>query len=290
MTQNKSLELSDDIFHLFRDLMYEQSGIVLDERAKYFVENRLLHSVQRLQFDSYRDYYFYLKYDRKKDEELASVIDLLSIHETYFFREEQQLKSFSEEILPEIASKKNQNKSLRIWSAGCSTGEEPYTISMLLHEKAEFRDWTIEIFATDISQRVLQSARRGIYQPTAFRSTDPRYVAKYFKKEENAHRISDEIKKNVVFLHLNLLDSSKLAFINPMDVIFCRNVIIYFDLPTKRKVVEMFHHKLKDQGFLLLGHSESLINISAAYALRHLKHDMVYQKLNQSPVLADAER
>jgi len=120
-TENNPLTLSDDVFHLFRDLMYEQSGVVLDERSKYFVENRLMHSVQRLQFDSFRDYYYYLKYDRKKSEELANVIDLLTIHETYFFREEQQLKSFSEEILPELALKRKEAKSIRIWSAGCST-------------------------------------------------------------------------------------------------------------------------------------------------------------------------
>jgi len=280
--ENKSLTLPDDVFHLFRDLMYEQSGVVLDERAKYFVENRLLHSVERLQFESFRDYYYYLKYDRKKNEELANVIDLLTIHETYFFREEQQLKSFSEEILPEIAARKDGPKSLRIWSAGCSTGEEPYTISMLLLEKEAFRDWTVEIFATDISQRVLQSARRGIYQPAAFRTTDPMYLTKYFSKEDNAYRISDVVKKNVVFLHLNLQDATRLAFINPMDIIFCRNVIIYFDMGGKRKVIELFRGKLKDKGYLLLGHSESLINISTAFSLRHLKHDMVYQKLEQS--------
>jgi chemotaxis protein methyltransferase CheR len=285
-TENKSLTLSDDVFHLFRDLMYEQSGVVLDERSKYFMENRLVHSVQRLRFDSFRDYYFYLKYDRKKSEELANVIDLLTIHETYFFREEQQLKSFSEEILPELVLKRGHAKSIRIWSAGCSTGEEPYTVSMLILEREEFKDWTVEIFATDISQRVLQSARRGIYQPASFRSTDPKFVSKYFKKEDNAYRISDAVKKNVVFLHLNLLDANRLAFINPMDIIFCRNVIIYFDMAGKKKVIEMFHGKMKDNAYLLLGHSESLIKISTAFALRHLKHDMVYQKLVRNPAVS----
>jgi chemotaxis protein methyltransferase CheR len=285
-TENNPLTLSDDVFHLFRDLMYEQSGVVLDERSKYFVENRLMHSVQRLQFDSFRDYYYYLKYDRKKSEELANVIDLLTIHETYFFREEQQLKSFSEEILPELALKRKEAKSIRIWSAGCSTGEEPYTISMLILEKEEFKDWTVEIFATDISQRVLQSARRGLYQPASFRSTEPKYVSKYFKKEDNAYRISDTVKKNVVFLHLNLLDANRLAFINPMDLIFCRNVIIYFDMEAKKKVITMFHGKLKGNGYLLLGHSESLINISTAFALRHLKHDMVYQNLDRNSAVS----
>jgi len=108
------------------------------------------------------------------------------------------------------------------------------------------------------------------------------YLTKYFSKEDNAYRISDVVKKNVVFLHLNLQDATRLAFINPMDIIFCRNVIIYFDMGGKRKVIELFRGKLKDKGSLLLGHSESLINISTAFSLRHLKHDMVYQKLEQS--------
>lgn len=287
MVHEQSIELSDDVFHQIRDLMYRHSGVELDEGAKYFVENRLINSVHRLQFENFRDYYFYLKYDRKKDEELKNVIDLLTIHETYFFREMPQLKAFSEEILPEIAARKGNDKSLRIWSAGCSTGEEAYTIAMLLEEKEEFRAWKIEIFASDISHRVLQSGRRGLYQQSAFRSTDPTMVAKYFKKEENAHRILDELKKNVIFLQLNLVDTKKLAYINPMDIIFCRNVIIYFDLAAKRKTIDMFYGKLKDTGYLLLGHSESLINISTAFGLRHFRNDMVYQKLERGTGTTD---
>ena len=275
----KQISLPDDIFHLFRDIIYENSGVVLDEGAKFFVENRLQKSVHRRQFDNFRDYYYFLKYDRRKDEELANVIDLLTIHETYFFREEQQLKAFSEEIVPELIKRKSKERKLRIWNAGCSTGEEPYTISMILQENKNLADWNIEIFGTDISQRVLQSARRGVYQPSAFRATDPRYINQFFHKEDTGYRISDSIKKNVIFLCFNLLDGNKLALINPMDVIFCRNVIIYFDLVGKRKVIEAFYHKLKEGGFLLLGHSESLINISTAFALRHFKHDMAYQKL-----------
>ena len=281
------LELPDDVFHQFRDLMYFHSGVVLDDQSINFVENRLLYSVRRLQLENFREYYFYLKYDRRKIEEIASMIDLLTIHETYFFRENKQLMSFSEEILPEIASRNSGTQTLRIWSAGCSTGEEPYTLSMLIHEKEEFRDWKVEIFATDISQRVLHSARRGLYQSASFRVTDPRYLSKYFVKEENAFRICNEIKKKVIFLHLNLLDDHKIVFINPMDIIFCRNVIIYFDKSGKGKVIKMFHRKLKDKSYLLLGHSESLVNISTSFALRHLIHDMVYQKLDRMPAVAD---
>jgi len=282
INSEKQIELPDDIFHLFRDMIYDNSGVVLDEGSKYFVENRLQQSINRRQFDNFRDYYYFLKYDRRKDEELANVIDLLTIHETYFFREEQQLKAFSEEILPELIKRKSKEQNLRIWSAGCSTGEEPYTIAMLLDEKQELAGWNIEIFGTDISHRVLQSARRGVYQSNAFRCMDPQYMSRYFHKEDNGYRISDKIKKNVIFLCFNILDNNKLALINPMDIIFCRNLIIYFDIATKRKVIDSFYRKLKEGGYLLLGHSESLINISTAFALRYFTHDMVYQKLDRS--------
>jgi chemotaxis protein methyltransferase CheR len=275
------IPLSADVFKQLRDMMYEHCGVWLDEQSKFFVEGRLQESLRRHRFGSFKDLYYFLKYDSRRAEEFATIVDLLTIHETYFFREDHQLHALQREILPELM-KHRQDRTLRIWSAGCSTGEEPYTVSMLLLEKEELKDWTIEIFATDISQRVLQSARRGLYQPTAFRSTDPKYVSKYFTKEESAFRITDAVKRNVIFLHLNLMDTNKIAFINPMDIIFCRNVIIYFDLASKRKVINLFHAKLKDNGYLLLGHSESLINISTAFALRHLKHDMVYQKLERT--------
>jgi chemotaxis protein methyltransferase CheR len=278
----KQIELPDDIFHLIRDIIYKESGVVLNDEAKFFIENRLQQSVRRKNFSNFRDYYYFLKYDRKKDEELANVVDLLTIHETYFFRESQQLETFSGEILPEIHKRKSESKSLRIWSAGCSTGEEAYTLSMILKEKREFRDWKIEIIGTDISQRVLHSARRGLYQPSAFRSMDPRYLGKYFRKEPDGYRIVDEIKNNVVFLHMNLFDQGKAMLINPMDIIFCRNVIIYFDLEGKQKVIQSFYDKLMDEGFLLLGHSESLLHISAAFAIRHFKHDLLYQKTGSS--------
>lgn len=278
------IDLHDEEFFLFRDLMYQQSGVLLDEKSKHFLENRLIQSVIRLQMENFMDYYYYLKYDRKKNEELSNMIDLLTIHETYFYREEQQLESFSEEVLHEIYKNGKDHKTLRIWSAGCSTGEEPYTLAMILLEKKEFQNWKIEIFATDISQRVIQSARRGLYQESAFRTTDGIIIDRYFNKEGNQYRISDHVKKHIIFLHFNLLEPIKLHMINLVDLIFCRNVIIYFDRHARKTVVGMFHEKLKDNGYLFLGHSESLINISTAFALRHLKRDMVYQKLSPRPI------
>lgn len=276
----EQLGLTDEVFHLIRDVMHEQTGVVLNAGSKHFVENRLQQSVRRRKLGGFRDYYFFLRYDSKREEEMANMIDLLTIHETYFFREEQQLKTLSEEIIPEICKRKGDDRNLRIWCAACSTGEEAYTVSMLLHESMELRDWKIEIIGTDISQRVLFSARRGVYQSSAFRSMDPKYIGRYFHKEQGGYRIIDDIRRNVNFLHMNLLDENKVSLLNPIDIILCRNVIIYFDMESKKKLVDTFYRKLNPNGFLLLGHSESLINITAAFAIRHFKHDLVYQKVS----------
>jgi chemotaxis protein methyltransferase CheR len=278
LASKKQIELPEDIFKLLRDMFYQHCGVYFDDQSKYFVEGRLQNSLQRLQLDNFKDYYYFLKYDRRSQDEFNNVIDLLTIHETYFFREEQQLKAFADEILPELLTTRAASKSLRIWSAGCSTGEEPYTLSMMILENGSFKDWNVEVFASDISHRVLQTARRGIYTGASLRVMNPHYLSKYFHKEEHGYRIDDCVKKNVTFLHLNLLDTDKLVFINSLDIIFCRNVIIYFDQEAKKKIIATFYQKLNLDGYLLLGHSESLINLSTAFSLRHLKHDMVYQK------------
>jgi chemotaxis protein methyltransferase CheR len=207
-------------------------------------------------------------------------MDVLTTNETYFFREAFQLKAFSEEIIPEIVAVKGakKDKSLRIWSAGCSTGEEPYTIAMLLLERPDLADWRIEIIGTDISQRVLHQARKGVYGSSSFRVTDDIYKKRYFHEQEGGFRIADRVRELVTFSRLNLYDQSRFLFLGKMDIIFCRNVIIYFDQPAKKKVIEQFYNTLNPGGFLLLGHSESLMNITTAFKLRHLKNDMVYEK------------
>lgn len=277
----QQIALSDEVFRLLRDMIYEISGIYFSEDSKFIMESRLQQSVRRKQFDHFRDYYYFLKYDQKRDEELASLIDIVTIHETYFFRENQQLQTFNQEILPELAQMEEKTKRLRIWSAGCSTGEEPYTLSMSILENPLFQDWTVEIYASDISRYVLQNARRGLYQPTSFRAIDPyyqNYQKKYFTKEAAGYKISDRVKKNVAFLHLNLNDQERWILLPSMNAIFCRNVIIYFDLAAKKRVIEGFYGKLKEGGYLLLGHSESLMRLSTHYVLRHFKNDLVYQK------------
>lgn len=272
--------LPDDVFRLLRDFVHSYCGIYFDDGSKFLLERRLLRRLEQHRLKSFEEYYHYLRYDRKKDEELVILVDNLTTNETYFFREVPQLRAFSEEILPELRHSLADRRILRIWSAGCSTGEEPYTIAMLLLESGDWwRDWQVEIVGSDINQRVLHTARRGVYKKSAHRASSPEMIAKYFVEEEKGdYRIIDKVKKLVSFSYLNLLDPYKASLLSTMDVIFCRNVIIYFDKEAKKKVIESFHHKLREGGYLLLGHSESLINISNAFALRTLKNDMVYQK------------
>lgn len=280
MFDNKddTIPLEEDVFRLIRDLIREHYGIFFDDNSRFLLERRLSRRLKMQHINDFRDYYRYLLYDRKKEEELRSIIDVLTVNETYFFREMNQLKTFMDEIIPELKDTNSAKKRIRIWSAGCSTGEEPYTIAMLLLERGNISGWDIEILASDINQRVLTTARRGVYRKNSFRSTEQYYIEKYFKPEEDSFIISDNVKRLINFSHLNLLDPLKIKFMGQMDVIFCRNVLIYFDHQTRKKVTDHFYERLVDGGYLLLGHAESLMNISTAFALKHLKNDMVYQK------------
>lgn len=272
--------MSEEEFRLVRDLVYNHCGMYFNQDAKYLLEKRLSSRLSYHNMSSYKDYYLLLKYDIRKDQEMSDLMDVLTTNETYFFREAFQLKAFTDEIVPEIMEAKSRkgDRSIRIWSAGCSTGEEPYTIAMLLLESGLLKGWRIEIVGTDISQRVLQQARKGIYGKSSFRATDAGYVGRYFQDKDGSFQISDEVRQLVTISQLNLFDQNRIALLGKMDIIFCRNVIIYFDQLAKKRVIESFCQSLYPGGFLLLGHSESLMNITTLFSLRHLKNDMVYQK------------
>jgi chemotaxis protein methyltransferase CheR len=272
--------MSEEEFRLLREFIYKHCGLNFTEESKYLLEKRLNKRLQQHALTSFKDYYYLLRYSPQKDQELTEAIDLLTTNETYFFREDFQLKTFVNDILPELRAKKEQagDRRLRIWSAGCSSGEEPYTLAMLLHDQPGFSDWTIEIIGTDISQRVLQIARKGVYGSSSFRSTDANYLRRFFSEVDGKYKIEDRIRRMVTISHLNLFDTSRVAMLGVMDVVFCRNVIIYFDQMAKKKVIESFYQRLRPEGFLLLGHSESLMNLSTSFSLRHFSDDMVYQR------------
>jgi len=240
----------EEEFRLIRDLIHSHCGIFFDSDAKFLLEKRLARRLDLHQLPGFKEYYHFLKYSRGREQELSDIMDVLTTNETYFFREEFQLNAFVGEILPDLKAVKEKrgDRTIRIWSAGCSTGEEPYTIAMLIMETGAFKDWKVEIVGTDISHRVLQHARKGVYGKSSFRTTSPERVNRFFQQQDGLYRIKDEVRGLVTISHLNLLDENRMILLGKMDVIFCRNVIIYFDQVAKRMVVESFYRVLREGG------------------------------------------
>ena len=278
LSLNHHLDLPDDVFRLMRDQIYKRTGMWFNDSSKYLLQKRLSPRAKELNFDSFQKYFYFLQYDPRSEAEFDQIYDLVTTNETYFFREPAQLAAFVEEIVPDILAKKPVKK-IRIWSAGCSSGEEPYSIAMLLEEAGFYSHGAFEIFASDINQQVLAKARKGHYRESAFRATTPALKEKYFTREaDGSFKVKDEVRNRVSFGRLNLYDEARVSLLGHLDVIFCRNVIIYFDDISKKVVVSNFYNRLIDGGYLLLGHSESLISLSTQFKLRHLKNDMVYQR------------
>jgi len=274
------IELTDEEFRLLASFIYDHAGLYFDDTSRFLLESRLQNRLKEHHFDSFLKYYHYLLYHQDRVEELKVMIDIVTTNETYFYRERNQLDAFAEEILPELAERNAKKKRLRIWSAGCSTGEEPYTLGILCSESGLFDNtWELDIIGTDISQRVLTTARKAVFSQSSFRATEENKLNRYFSRNEDGkYALDDTIRNMVHFGHLNLMDEKMMGLIRECDVIMCRNVIIYFDKNAKAKAVNSFFRKLVPGGYLLLGHSESLMNITTVFKLKHLTRVMVYQK------------
>jgi chemotaxis protein methyltransferase CheR len=272
-------KMDETTFLRLRDLIYEASGIYFDQQTQTTLERRLRPRVEALHLDGYEQYYLYLQFDRNREQELQNALDVVAIHETYFFREQRALSAFSEEMLPELAERNASNKTLRIWSAGCSTGEEPYTLAMLILESGLFNDWKIELSASDLSQRVVTEGRVGKYREKSFRTMDDERRDRYFSKQQDGTWLLNENLRSMVnFGCFNIVDSRRFDIYSDLDVIFCRNVMIYFDTAARRRAVDGFHRQLQDGGYLVLGASESLITMGTSFSPAHLKNDLVYKK------------
>jgi chemotaxis protein methyltransferase CheR len=271
--------LKPEEFRLLRELIQDHCGLWFRDESAYLLERRLWPRLQFHGHTSFGDYYRLLRYDLARRSELETAVELLTTNETYFWREPQQLRAFGEEILPMLADENARERRLRVWSAGCSTGEEAYTIAIMLSRSGLFAGWELDVLGSDISRRVLAVARAGTYGPHAFRSPESDAVKPWFTPAgDGRFTIRPAIRQLVTFAHLNLLDLNAISVVGRVDVIFCRNVMIYFDLEARRRVTSTFHGKLRDGGFLLLGHSESLLNVTADFELVHLKNDLVYRK------------
>jgi len=285
---NKSLSLSKDLtvtdeeFVQLRDFIYQQSGIFIAANRKYLVESRLSNRIKDLNLKSFGEYYYFLRFDANCKEELAKLFEVITTNETSFYRNPPQLKVFQEKILPVTLDeiKKKGPKKLRIWSAGCSTGEEPYTLAMILHEvlKTELPTWDIKITANDLSEAVLKAARMGRYNEYALRTTPKEIIDKYFIKKDQAYDVQPKLKNLITFAPINLSDRLMLKRNERSHIIFCRNVIIYFDDEMKKQVIESFYDNLLPGGCMLIGHSESLHNISRTFKPEHHVGTIVYRK------------
>jgi len=281
-------QLRAEEYRLLRDLVRERLGIWFGPESRSSLERRLRERLVVRGLGSFADYYQLLKYSPAGAEEWEEAGELLTTHETYFFREDYQLRAFQQEILPMIAAK--ERRRLQVWSAGCSTGEEAYTIAMLVLESGLFGGWEVRVHGSDLSKRCIAAARRGVYGPSSFRATTAEQRERWFAPASTetpgpGASVASEVRAICHFAQMNLLDEERTLLVGRCDVIFCRNVVLYFDAAARRKVIEMFYERLVPGGVLLLGHAESLLNVSTAFELLHLKEDLVYRK----PVSASAK-
>lgn len=272
-------QLTDAEFRLFTDLLRGRCGLHFDEATRFLVERRLGRLLEESQAASVASYLYQLRSGPNSEEEFWRIIDVLTTNETYFFRERSQLTALVNEVIPQAKLRATRGRRpVSIWSAGCASGEEPFSVVMLGLEAGLVPGVDFRVYASDISRAVLAKARRGVYREASFRETEPLLRQRYFVQKDGLNRISDEVKRHVDFMHMNLLDEAKVSLLGRMDVILCRNVIIYFDAETKKRVIKTFHDKLAPGGYLLLGHSESLINVTSDFELKSLEHDLVYRR------------
>ncbi|MCM0756152.1 protein-glutamate O-methyltransferase CheR [Desulfovibrio aminophilus] len=282
ITLGKELKVTDAEFGQLRDFIYAQCGIYVADNRKYLLENRLANRLKQLNLKNFSEYYYYLQYDAGRREELNRLFEVITTNETSFYRNPPQLQVFQEQILTDVLDslRKSGQKKLRIWSAGCSTGEEPYTLAMIIADvlKGELPTWDVRITANDLSERVLESARRGVYNEYTLRSTPKDVLARHFVKQDSFYAVRPELKKLILYHQINLSDAAQIKRVERSQIVFCRNVIIYFDDEMKKKVIGAFYDNLLPGGYLIIGHSESLHNISRAFKPIHYPGAIIYKK------------
>jgi len=277
----KELKITDQEFANLRDFIYEQCGIYIADNRKYLLENRLGNRLKKLNLRDFDEYYNYLRFDAAKAAEMKKLFEVITTNETSFYRNPSQLQVFQEKVLADVLQGcRGSGRRLRIWSAGCSTGEEPYTIAMIIHEllQGEVANWDIRITANDLSERVLESARKGVYNEYTLRTTPKEIVQRYFEQDEGLFAVRPEVKRLVSFGQINLRDKAQLKRVERSQIVFCRNVIIYFDDAMKKQVISSFYDNLLPGGYLIIGHSESLHNITRAFKPIHFPGAIIYKK------------
>jgi chemotaxis protein methyltransferase CheR len=263
------IHLTDREFGELVAYMKTNYGINL-EKKRLLIESRLYSVLAEKKVSSFTEYFDLVR--RSGSGELNTMLNKLTTNHTYFMREPGHFRFFQDVILPQ-QEKTNREHDLRIWSAGCSTGEEAYTAVMVMKEFFGAQNWDYRILATDISTRVLEEAQRGVYPEESLKDVPPRWKKRYFGRDGQTYLLSDEVKREVIFKRLNLMDP--FPFTKPFDLIFCRNVMIYFEQETKNGLVAKFYDALKPGGYLFIGHSETIQRDSSGF--RYIEPS-IYQK------------
>lgn len=275
-------EISLEEFQKFREFFYRKTGIQFDDNKRYFVDKRLIERIEATQSDSFRNYFTTLRF-QTSGEELQQLTNLMTVNETYFFREDYQFKCLVESMLPAVCANKKPGSRLRIWSIPSSSGEEPYSIAIYLIEHwPQIADWDVELISSDIDTDILQKARQGVYSPRSVQHVSPLLLDRYFKKQKSGDfQICNDLRDSVEFTRVNLSEVSDTRPYRNFDVIFCRNLLIYFDDLSRRKAAEVFYDALNTGGFVCLGHSESMSRITSLFNVKKFPEAIVYQKPEQ---------
>ncbi len=270
-------EFSDQLFNKFSRLIYQNIGVNLPLKKKSMVKSRLAKRIRRLRMNSFAEYYDYLS---DNDAELVQLYNLLTTNVTKFFREDYHFQFLQQKLFPRL--KRRRQKRLYIWSAGCSSGEEVYSLAITIREFFDPEVWKIKILATDINTEVLEAAQEGIYHYRQVKSIPYNLLKKYFKLGRGSNnrlfKVKDELKQLIRFKRLNLNQKSSYPIDKRLDFIFCRNVFIYFNQEIRDEILARFHSHLRSAGHLFLGHSESISRLTDNHNRWQPVYKTVYQK------------
>lgn len=274
--------LTAPLFEQYRRFIYEQTGIYFQDNKKYLLESRISRRLNATGKDDYQTYLKYLQNGGMRSE-LPELVNAVTINETFFFRTPQQFDIIEKHIIPELVLlREKSSRRIRIWSAACSTGDEPYTLALIAKDRLQprFPHITFEIIGIDINTEVLKRARSGSYGPRSVRNVPPRMLSRYFTVEQDRYIVKPEIRRMVTFRHGNLADRSSMRQMRNIDIIICANVLIYFDNKSKQQVVSSLYNSLGPGGYLLVGFSETLYGVTQAFQPVRFEKTIAYKKGN----------
>ena len=270
--------ISDLDFEKFREVFYRKTGIQFEASKRYFVDRRLAERVEITACKDFRSYFTKLRFEAS-GAELQVLTNLMTVNETYFFREEYQFQCLVRSILPEIVSRKRDRGPIRIWVIPSSSGEEPYSIAIYLMEHwTGIAEWDVEIVSSDIDTTILAQANQGLYSERSVHHLPVPLLRKYFTRVRDGYQLCDDVRETVEFTRVNLSDRADTRPYRDFDVVFCRNLLIYFDDVSRKAAAETFYDALKPGGVICLGHSESMSRISSLFTVRRFPEAIVYQK------------